>query len=147
MFLMAWVVAAVLVIMDQASKTIAHRLVAPGGSLRILPFLDIVNWQNPGSAFGMFQHAGSVFFIVITAAVIVAIIYAMARGGARHFGLVLVLAGAAGNLADRLMLGSVRDFIYFHAGRFYWPAFNFADSYITIGVILLFFASTKKAGR
>ena len=143
--MMAWAFSLILVVIDQATKIIAQRAVGPVDAVRVLPFLNIVNVRNPGSAFGMFQHAGSLFFIIITAAVIAALLFIMGTGRSRHPGLVLVLAGAAGNLIDRLMLGSVRDFIDFHAGRFHWPAFNFADSYITIGIILLFISSLRKA--
>ncbi|MDA8389060.1 MAG: signal peptidase II [Nitrospiraceae bacterium] len=144
--MMAWALAVILVVIDQATKTIAHRLVDARGVDRVSSFLNIVRVRNPGSAFGMLQHAGSTFFIAITAAVIVVIIYILAMSRRKQAGLVLVLAGAAGNLADRVLMGSVRDFIDFHAGRFHWPAFNFADAYITIGIVLLFISSLKKAG-
>ncbi len=135
----------ILVVIDQATKTIAHGLVGPDCVDRILPFLNIVDLRNRGSAFGMLQNAGNAFFIAITAAAIVVISFLLARGRRKQAGLILVLAGAAGNLMDRLLYGSVRDFIDVHAGRFHWPAFNFADSYISIGIVLLFISSLRQA--
>ena len=145
--MMAWALSVILVVIDQATKTIAHRFVGPYDTYRVLPFLNIVNLRNPGSAFGMLQHAGNAFFAALTAIAIGIIVYIMAKSKRIHAGLVLVLSGAAGNLLDRILYGSVRDFIDVHAGRFHWPAFNFADSYISIGVVLLFITSLKKAAK
>lgn len=138
-----WVLVIILVALDQATKYIAHHLVAPDGSVRLLPFLNIVNLDNPGAAFGTLQHVGNLFFIIISAVAIlvVAVILAKSPKNKKPIGLVLVLSGAAGNLIDRLALGHVRDFIDVHAGSHHWPAFNFADSYLSIGIILLLISS------
>ncbi len=89
--MIAWAFTVILVVIDQATKTIAHRYVSPYGSDRILPFLNIVNLRNPGSAFGMLQHAGNAFFITITAAAIAVISFLLVKSRRRQAGLILVL--------------------------------------------------------
>ncbi len=143
---MVWVLAIILVALDQATKYIAHHLVGPDGSARLLPFLNIVHLDNPGAAFGTLQHVGNLFFIIISVAAVavLAVVLAKSPKNRRPIGLVLVLSGAAGNLIDRLALGHVRDFIDVHAGSHHWPAFNFADSYLSIGIALLLIGSFLK---
>ncbi len=100
------------------------------------PYARIVNWQNSGAAFGMFQN-GNLVFTTLAFIVIGAIIYYYPQVEADDWTLRLAmglqLAGAAGNLIDRLMFGKVTDFI--SVGTF--PVFNIADSSITIGVLVL----------
>jgi signal peptidase II len=102
------------------------------------PYARIVHWYNSGAAFGSFQNGNSVF-TVLAIIVIVLILYYFPRIDVRDWtlrvALVLQLAGAAGNLVDRLLMGRVTDFI--SIGTF--PVFNVADSSITIGVIVLLF--------
>lgn len=138
---MAWVISVILVALDQISKYFAHRFVASDDVVRVLPFLNIVNLRNPGAAFGILQNVGNIFFVIISAAAIIAVIVMLAKSRKKPVGLVLVLSGAAGNLTDRLYLGYVRDFIDVHAGPMHWPAFNFADSYLSIGIALLLIGS------
>ena len=145
--MMAWALSVILLALDQASKYAAHRLVRPDDAARLLPFLDIVHLNNPGAAFGILQNVGNVFFVIISAAAIVAVIVILAKSRKKPVGLVLVLSGAAGNLTDRLAFGYVRDFIDVHAGRFHWPAFNFADSYLSIGIALLLIGSFLKTNK
>ncbi|MCM2328000.1 MAG: signal peptidase II, partial [Lysobacter sp.] len=102
-----------------------------------------VLWHNPGAAFSFLAGAGGWqrwFFVGVTV-VVSAVLLAMLRksGGNRLLAaaLALVLGGAAGNLWDRLTLGHVVDFIQLHAAGYYWPAFNVADSAITVGVVLI----------
>jgi len=100
------------------------------------PYARIVNWSNSGAAFGSFQN-GNPVFTVLAVVVIVLIFYYFPRIDSRDWtlrvALVLQLAGAAGNLVDRLFRAKVTDFI--SIGTF--PVFNLADSSITIGVIVL----------
>ncbi len=136
-----WALSIILVALDQASKYLAHNLVGLDGSRRLAPFLNIVHLNNPGAAFGILQHVGNLFFVIISVAAIAAVIVILAKSRKKPLGLVLVLSGAAGNLIDRLALGHVRDFIDVHAGSHHWPAFNFADSYLSIGITLLLISS------
>jgi signal peptidase II len=100
------------------------------------PYARIVHWYNSGAAFGMFQN-GNLIFTILAFIVIAAILFYYPQVDAGDWplrlALVLQLAGAAGNLVDRLLIGKVTDFI--SLGTF--PVFNVADSSITIGVIVL----------
>jgi signal peptidase II len=115
-----------------------HHVLVPG-------FITLVHSQNPGIAFGMFADSHSrwltVLLIAAAAIVIVLLIWLLSTGraGGRRSdaGVALILGGAAGNLTDRLLHGGVTDFFEVHAGSFHWPAFNLADSAITIGALLV----------
>jgi signal peptidase II len=100
------------------------------------PYARIVHWYNSGAAFGMFQN-GNLIFTILAFIVIAAILFYYPQVDASDWSLrlalVLQLAGAAGNLVDRLLIGKVTDFI--SIGTF--PVFNVADSSITVGVIVL----------
>jgi signal peptidase II len=100
------------------------------------PYARIVHWYNSGAAFGMFQN-GNLIFTILAFIVIAAILFYYPQVDANDWSLrlalVLQLAGAAGNLVDRLLIGKVTDFI--SVGTF--PVFNVADSSITVGVIVL----------
>lgn len=108
----------------------------PQGLDWLSPYARIVHWYNSGAAFGMFQN-GNLVFTILAFLVIGAILYYYPTVDRREWTLKLAmalqLAGAAGNLVDRLMMGKVTDFI--SVGSF--PVFNVADSSITIGVIVL----------
>lgn len=143
------VVAAVgLIILDQATKHAVRAHFTLGESLSLAPFLQFTYLRNTGVAFSMFQ-GGNTIFAAITALVLIAICIWYAR--VRHtlplvmrVSLLLIVAGAAGNLIDRVMLGYVTDFIDVFAGSYHWPAFNVADSCISVGGVLLFFASFRQ---
>lgn len=135
-------VAGVLVALDQWTKWLVRENIEFGGqwmpeSLAWLsPYARIVHWYNSGAAFGMFQN-GNMIFTVLAFIVIGAIIYYFPLVENEDWTLKLAmglqLAGAAGNLIDRLMMGKVTDFI--SVGVF--PVFNVADASITVGVIVL----------
>lgn len=131
---------------DRATKT-AIELGTPEGFHRaIIPgFIHLVHSRNPGIAFGLLADSSSqwltALLIVSSVAVIGVLSWLLAtdRAGGRrsHAGLALILGGAAGNLIDRLLHGSVTDFFEVRLGSFHWPAFNVADSAITIGAALV----------
>ena len=104
------------------------------------PYARFVHWYNTGVAFGMFQGLGDIFKIL---AIIVAIgiiyFYPRVPGGdwTLKIAMGMQLGGAVGNLIDRAWLGQVIDFIQLYYDRWYWPAFNIADSAITVGAALL----------
>ena len=114
-------------------------------TVHIIPhFFNIVHTENPGIAFSLFSDTGgtwrSVVLIGLSTAVIVFIAVMLLRGGGNwmlRVALALVLGGAAGNLYGRIATGTVTDFVEVYAGDHYFPAFNVADSAITIGAILL----------
>jgi len=108
----------------------------------VTPFFNLVLAHNTGAAFSFLADAGGWqrwFFALVSIGISIAILVMLRRGGTRlaSFALALVLGGALGNLWDRLTLGHVVDFLQLHAGGYYWPAFNVADSAICVGVALL----------
>jgi signal peptidase II len=113
--------------------------------LTVIPgFFNIIHSENPGIAFGMLSNASGVWrdvlLIGFSAAVLVAISAVLLRGqmdAVLRTGLGFILGGAFGNLYDRIVNGTVTDFLEAHAGQHYFPAFNVADSAITIGACLL----------
>jgi len=122
-------------------------------SIEILPnFAHLTYIRNTGAAFGFFAGAQSnlrmFFFILISIIAIGAILYLMKNLPAKRNGQIVslsfVLGGAVGNLIDRARWGEVIDFIDLHWHRYHWPAFNIADSAITIGVILLLILMSRK---
>lgn len=127
--------------LDQTTKYLANNFINPFKSIELLPFLHLVNVRNTGTAFGMFRSLGNNTFIIISIIAIAFIFFLLIKGKENPLGLSLVLGGAIGNLIDRLFYGSVIDFIDVFVGRFHWPAFNVADSSLTIGIIIIFLTS------
>jgi signal peptidase II len=142
--------AAVLVI-DLATKAWASASLSPGEPLRITGFFNLVLVHNPGAAFSFLANAGGWqrwFFVAVTIAVSAVLLWLLRKDAANRLlamAYSLVLGGAAGNLWDRLTLGHVVDFIQLHAAGYYWPAFNAADSAITLGVVLLVWDGLREA--
>jgi lipoprotein signal peptidase len=104
----------------------------------ITPFLDLVLTCNPGVSFGLLNRTGvnSLIFSLAALLIIVVLVFWLSRVRASFLAVAigLVIGGAIGNVVDRLRFGAVIDFLYFHAGSWYWPAFNLADSTICLGV-------------
>jgi signal peptidase II len=134
---------ALLLVADRISKSWVVGALDPGDRRVVLEsFLDLIHLRNTGVAFGLFSGVESSAKIVVLSAVaataaVVVIVYSMRTAASQALvqtALALILAGALGNLYDRLTYGYVVDFVYLHVGDFYWPAFNVADSAITCGV-------------
>jgi len=138
------IIIAALVALDQATKWAAHKFITPENPVAVFPFMHLVNVRNEGAAFGVLQSLGNTVFIAISAAAIVVIFLMLLKEKNKSFGLVLILSGAVGNFIDRIALGYVRDFADFFAGRYHWPAFNFADAYLTVGIFVLLFETLKR---
>lgn len=108
-------------------------------------FIYLVHNRNPGIAFGVFSEASSAWVrpvLIVGALVVIAVIAwilvtSESGGKATFAGLALILAGATGNVTDRIIHGAVTDFLEVWLGTYRWPAFNVADSAITIGAILI----------
>lgn len=137
-------IAVVVVVVDQLTKLIAADFLVRHGTLEIAPFLNFALVHNTGAAFGFLSNAGgwqNAFFIVVAVMACIFILTMLWRMDKRFsllsLGLVLVLGGALGNLIDRLLYGYVIDFIDVYYQSWHWPAFNIADSAITIGAALL----------
>ena len=122
---------------DQLTKAIVSSQLALGNAVEILGPFSIHHVRNTGIAFGLFADATSIV-IVLTTCAIAALVIFFARSARRHpllpVAVGLVLGGSISNLVDRLRLGHVTDFLDFD----YWPAFNLADTFIVVGVGLLF---------
>ena len=136
-----WIVLALVagaaVVADQLTKQVVGRTLALGESVDILGPFSIHHVQNSGIAFGLFGSRTPIV-IAVTAIVVVAMLAFFARSGRRHpvlpVALGLVLGGSIANLIDRVRLGHVTDFLDVVA----WPAFNLADTFIVVGVAILF---------
>ncbi len=104
-------------------------------------FFNIVFTWNPGTAFSMFRGLGDnmpIVMVVATGIIIAILLYYLLRRAKSYerTPLIFIVGGALGNLIDRIRFGAVIDFLDFHIGGAHWPAFNIADSFITIGVCL-----------
>jgi signal peptidase II len=132
--------------LDRVTKLLVERYVSSSASYRIVPGLfDIVHWENRGMAFGVFDDSESqwrtLLLIALSIAAVIWVSVMLWRAKRLDallcwaFG--LILAGAAGNLFDRVVSGRVTDFLLFYIGRHQWPAFNVADSALVIGCGLL----------
>lgn len=153
MWRFAWIAVVVLVV-DQLTKIAATDYLIQHGEKNIVPFLSFVLVHNTGAAFGFLSSAGgwqNVFFIVVALIACVLILWMswrLDRGDMLLvIGLMLVLGGALGNLTDRLIHGYVIDFIDIYYGTWHWPAFNFADSAITLGAAVLLLDALKPGSR
>lgn len=124
-------------IFDQVTKYLITSHLSLFQVIPVLPFFNIVYVDNTGSAFGMFKGLGNPFFIVIAGAAIIAVAVMMIKDRDNRLGLSLILGGAAGNLTDRVIHRYVIDFLDFYAGEHHWPAFNVADSALTVGIALI----------
>jgi len=138
-----WLAVGVLVL-DQASKWLALARLALHEPVPLLPFLNFTLVYNKGAAFGFLSTASgwqNLFFIGVALVATAVILYLLRRTDARErwmaAALMLILGGAIGNLVDRLVYGHVVDFIDVYYGTWHWPAFNVADSAITIGATLI----------
>jgi signal peptidase II len=138
--------AAAIFVLDRITKDLIRTHLSLWDTWTVIPgLLNIVHTENPGIAFGMlatlvnpWRNLILIGFSLLVLAIISAILLQM--GGQGHLlrmGLALVMGGALGNLFDRIVHGTVTDFVEVHVGEHYFPAFNVADSAITIGACLL----------
>src|SRR5437588_9101075 len=135
-------VAVAVAVLDQASKLALLRYFGETGCVghqeRLTSFLDLVLTCNSGVSFGFLNRTGvsSAVFALAAAAIVIVLIVWLSRVEVRLLAVAigLIIGGALGNVVDRLRHGAVIDFLYFHAGSWYWPAFNLADSAICLGV-------------
>ncbi len=142
----AFAIAGVVFLSDRLSKLVIETRVAPWDTVVVIPgFFNIIHTRNPGAAFSLLATADPgwrsavLLSLSIAAVILVSILLwrTTPAEGLLRAGLALILGGALGNLYDRLLFGHVTDFLEFYLGRFRWPAFNVADSAITIGALLV----------
>ena len=138
--------AAVIIALDQITKSAVMARFSLHETLTVIPGLfNLVYIMNPGAAFGFLADASPtfryVFFIGVTIAAAGLIVYYLVKSNPRNGllagSLTLIFGGAVGNLIDRIRFGAVVDFLDVYLGAAHWPAFNVADSAITVGAILM----------
>jgi len=141
-----YLIALAVILLDRATKVLIIQTLRLGQGIPVIPgFFDIVFVLNPGAAFGFLatlsEQVRNPLFILISVVAVILIIFYHTRYLRSHrlvsVALGLVLGGAVGNLIDRLRYGMVVDFLDVHVGQYHWPAFNVADSAISIGVSLM----------
>ena len=134
-----FVVGAVAVSADQATKMAATRMITLNESISVLPFFNFVHLRNEGVSFGLISSAHPWVLSILALTVITILVIWLWRTDVFQIacGLGMIIGGALGNLLDRLQRGAVTDFLDFHIGGFHWPAFNIADAAIVSGVIWL----------
>jgi len=152
--LVQWLlIAALVIVADQFTKILIIGAFQLGDVHRVTSFFDLVRAHNFGAAFSFLNHAQGMqrwFFLGLGLAAAVFIVWLLRRHGQQRlfaWALTLVLGGALGNVIDRAVHGYVVDFIQVHAGGWYFPAFNVADSAITIGAVLLVLDELRRVRR
>ena len=139
--------ATLVLLFDQATKVYIDASMPLHDSIAVIPgFFSITHVRNPGAAFGFLAGASplfrNIFFVSVTVAAILLILHYLRTSKAQDrllaFSLSLILAGAVGNLIDRIRFGEVIDFLDVYVGSHHWPAFNVADSAISVGAVILF---------
>jgi len=143
---------ALLIGLDQATKWLAVASLPYQVQVGFVP--GLWNWHlthNTGAAFSFLANAGGWqhgFFIVLATLISVVLAVALRRvpreDWRNAFPFALIIAGALGNLVDRLRLGYVVDFVEWYVGSFYWPVFNLADSCIVVGAVLMVWYSLRQ---
>ena len=134
------------VVADQLTKTAALSLLSQGTAVPVLPGLNLSLGFNTGASFGMmggFMAGKPLLMAALTGALTIAfaVMAFRAQPALERAGFALVVGGALGNIIDRLRQGSVTDFLDFYWRDWHWPTFNVADICITLGAVLILFAS------
>ena len=136
-------IAALTGVLDQLTKVAVLALLVREGlddGTRVAPFFNLVLTYNRGVSFGLFNAGGGgrsvLVFSLVAGAIVAGLLWWLARAESPLLAVAigLIVGGAVGNVADRIRLGAVVDFLDFHLGSWHWPAFNLADSAICIGV-------------
>ncbi len=141
------VIFSILVSLDLFSKYLVFNYIDLYKFIKINAFFDITHIHNFGISFGLFSETiPAVFLIIIALLVVFFIIHLLlnAKDFLEYWGLFIIICGAIANIIDRFANGYVIDFIYIHINQYYWPAFNFADIYISVGIIMILLNMLKK---
>ena len=150
-----------MILLDQITKWAVLKTIPLYGSRPVIEgFFNLVHVRNRGIAFGIMNTPGgsqiTIYLLTLVTLVAIFLLFLwFSRLGAEErkttFGLALVIGGALGNLIDRIRMGEVVDFLDVHVGTFHWPAFNVADSAISVGVfwlaLMIFFSSDPKGEK
>lgn len=146
--------AALAIVLDQITKLAVLAKLAPYQDvIAVTGFFNLVHVHNTGAAFSLFADQGGwqkLFFLSVALIASAVIFWLLRKPGGRvvyYAALALILGGALGNVIDRLAYGHVIDFLDFHAAGWHWPAFNIADSAITLGAALLIWDGFRHDGK
>jgi|SoiMethySBSTD1v2_1073268.scaffolds.fasta_scaffold223209_2 signal peptidase II len=150
-----WWIALIVVVLDQVTKFWIVTAIPEKGGIYVLPVFNIIHTYNPGAAWSMFANFGGAqrwFLSALAIVVSVFLVYwlrgtVLAAQRLLSFGLTLILGGAIGNVIDRLRLGHVVDFLELHWDQSRFPAFNVADSAITIGAFCVIYDIVRETLR
>lgn len=143
-------------VFDQISKWLVLEYLTPYKDvIKLAPFLNLIHIRNTGIAFGIFAGNQSLlrgpFILLLTALAILGLFFYLYYSQDINFIKIiacgLILGGALGNFIDRLLRGEVIDFIDLHIAGHHWPAFNIADSTVSVGIFLLLFSLVMKGTR
>ena len=139
-----------LVSFDLLSKYIVFNNIDLYQFIKITYFFDITHIHNFGVSFGLF--AGTIPYLVLVliglfVTAFVSYLYLNSSDTLERWGLFIIICGAIGNIVARTINGYVIDFLYLHINQYYWPAFNFADIYISVGIIMIIVNMLKKINK
>ena len=144
---LAWV-AALVILVDQVTKALILNNLPMHQSVNVIEGLfDITHIRNPGGAFGLMANMSAAtrmfVFLFLSSLAVGLLFYLYKKTPETHSflatGFAMIFGGAIGNLIDRIRFGNVVDFLDFYIGKYHWPAFNVADSAITIGIFIFVF--------
>ncbi len=135
-----------IVVLDQLTKFIVHSTMNLYDSIQVVPYLlNFTYIRNEGIAFGIYFEGAETIFIALPILITIYLFYLLKseefQDKFSQIGLFLIIAGAVGNIIDRIFRGYVVDFIDFHLNGMHWYVFNIADSSVTIGLIFLLYSS------
>lgn len=145
-----------ILLLDQGAKLLVDHTIPLHHSIPVIEgWVDLTHVRNTGAAFGLLaghrRALGSYVLIVFSLMAIGFLIHLLRRLSQTDTGLILsltfILGGALGNLVDRVLHGEVIDFVDVHWNAYHWPAFNVADSFITVGAVLCLYCLVRAGGR
>ncbi|MDD5298511.1 MAG: signal peptidase II [Rhodocyclaceae bacterium] len=145
----AWLgLSTLVIVLDQITKFMVVGSLSLGAVIPVNAFFDLVHIHNRGAAFSFLAHEDGwqkYFFIALALGICSWMLVLLRRHAAEKIAplaFALIIGGALGNVIDRVLYGAVVDFLYFHVANYGWPAFNLADSAITLGVGLMVWEQT-----
>lgn len=134
-----------IVVCDQLTKFAVVENLRHYEVIQVLPFFNLVRLHNSGISFGMLNKLGNPLLLIMISVAVIWLLISYGRKNQKFLPMVtMVMAGAIGNIIDRIRYGYVVDFLDFYIGSYHWPAFNVADSAIVIGTLLLMWFSYKE---
>ena len=139
-----------LVFIDLISKYFIFNYIDLYQFIKVTYFFDITHIHNFGVSFGLFSGTIPSLVLILIGLVVtvfVTYLYANSSDVLERWGLFIIICGAIANIIDRSINGYVIAFLYFHINQLYWPAFNFADIYISIGIIMIIVNMVKKINK